>query len=51
MNDEPQLIDGYLDGELTADEERRLAEWLASSPENPRDNAGPSVSGRRGRDR
>ncbi|PYJ95733.1 MAG: hypothetical protein DME23_22935 [Verrucomicrobia bacterium] len=36
MNDEPQLIDGYLDGELTADEERRLAEWLAADREHVR---------------
>jgi len=36
MNDEWQLIDGYLDGELTADEERRLAEWLAADREHIR---------------
>jgi len=36
MNDERQLIDGYLDEELTRDEERRLAEWLAANREHVR---------------
>jgi hypothetical protein len=36
MNDERQLIDGYLDEELTRDEERRLAEWLAADSEHVR---------------
>src|SRR5437867_2767534 len=36
MNDEWQLIDGYLDGERTADEQRRLAEWLAADREHIR---------------
>src|SRR6266516_1011624 len=34
MNEERQLIDGYLDGELTRDDERRLAEWLAADREH-----------------
>jgi len=36
MNDERQLIDGYLDEELTPDEERRLGEWLAADREHIR---------------
>ena len=36
MNDDRQLIDGYLDGELTADAERHLAEWLAADREHIR---------------
>ena len=36
MNDERQFIDGYLDEELTRDEERRLAEWLAADSEHVR---------------
>src|SRR5947208_3405946 len=36
MNDERQLIDGYLDGELTRDDESRLAEWLAADGEHVR---------------
>src|SRR2546427_13240127 len=34
MSKEQQLIDSYLDGELTADEEGRLTEWLAAEPEH-----------------
>ena len=36
MNDERQPIDGYLDGELTRDDESRLAEWLAADREHLR---------------
>lgn len=37
MNDEHELIDAYLDGELTPDGERQLARWLAVDSENVRD--------------
>src|SRR5436305_1501757 len=36
MNDGRQLMDGYLDGELTRDDERRLAEWLSADREHVR---------------
>lgn len=36
MKEESQLLDRYLDGELTPDEERRLAEWLAADAEHVR---------------
>ena len=32
MNGDHELIDAYLDGELTAEEEARLADWLAADP-------------------
>ena len=34
MSKEQQLIESYLDGELTADEEGRLTEWLATDAEH-----------------
>jgi ferric-dicitrate binding protein FerR (iron transport regulator) len=34
MNADHELIDTYLDGELTAEEESRLADWLAADPGN-----------------
>ncbi|PYI82376.1 MAG: hypothetical protein DME26_17850, partial [Verrucomicrobia bacterium] len=36
MNDERELIDAYLDGDLTADEEGRLAAWLAADTDRVR---------------
>src|SRR5205814_1816118 len=36
MNKEQQLIDDYLDGELSPDEEGRLTEWLAADTEHVR---------------
>jgi FecR protein len=36
MNDHQELIDSYLDGELTAEQETRLADWLAADRENMR---------------
>ena len=36
MNGDHELIDTYLDGELTAEEESRLADWLAADPGNMR---------------
>ena len=36
MSEEPQLIDAYLDGELTSEEEGRFTEWLAADAEHVR---------------
>ena len=36
MSEEPQLIDAYLEGELTSEEEGRFAEWLAADAEHVR---------------
>jgi len=36
MKDAPLLIEDYLDGDLTSDEEERLADWLAADPDHVR---------------
>jgi hypothetical protein len=36
MNSEKNIVDAYLDGEMTPETERQLIEWLASDRENIR---------------
>ncbi len=36
MSDPGRLIDDYLDGELTPEDEKKLVEWLSSDPEHVR---------------
>jgi len=36
MNDPQELIDSYLDGELTTEQEKRLADWLTADREHMR---------------